>query len=184
MPAYELQFTIALATCGVYSLAHYFVQSLRSRSGESGKIHLQLGDGSLDNSEKDPFNVLKPEDLLDGNPIDEQKFWKWVSTYFTPWPRPLELDRLLGESTETPPICASCRHPGHWRSSPVLDTSKPFNEPCRDSVSTIRFFAVPQRPLLAVVLAKFDIRSRLDDGSSVHSDIPRILVHRSQCAAT
>ncbi|EIN12781.1 multidrug resistance-associated ABC transporter [Punctularia strigosozonata HHB-11173 SS5] len=76
MPAYELQFGYTLAACGACSFVYYVAQSIRS--ARTGKVQLPAGDGSLDESENDPFKMLKPGDLVDGEPLDEEKFWKWT----------------------------------------------------------------------------------------------------------
>lgn len=71
MPRFQLPIAIALATIAVASLITlYFTRS------KDGKI--QLPAMANEQSERDIFDVLRPEDLIDGYPIDEERFWTRV----------------------------------------------------------------------------------------------------------
>ena len=71
MPRFQLPIAIALATSAVASLITlYFTRS------KDGKI--QLPAMANEQSERDIFDVLRPEDLIDGYPIDEERFWTRV----------------------------------------------------------------------------------------------------------
>ena len=71
MPRFQLPIAIALATSAVASLiTFYFTRS------KDGKI--QLPAMANEQSERDIFDVLRPEDLIDGYPIDEESFWTRV----------------------------------------------------------------------------------------------------------
>ena len=68
MPRFQLPIAIALVTSVVTSLiTFYFTRS------KEGKIQLPTA------NEHDIFDVLKPEDVTDGYPIDEESFWTRVS---------------------------------------------------------------------------------------------------------
>lgn len=81
MPAFQFESAVFLAGCGLSSLLIYII----FRPTE-GQIKLQTyndqesnGEGmELDGEKVDPFDVTKPEDLVDGYPIDEDGFWTKV----------------------------------------------------------------------------------------------------------
>lgn len=75
MPLYQLPVAIVLFTAAFIS----FIVHLLSRPHE-GKIKLPtfLQDSVDEQPLKDPFDVTKPEDVLDGEPIDEDAFWSRV----------------------------------------------------------------------------------------------------------
>jgi hypothetical protein len=72
MPDYLLGSAITLAACTVISIVFFVLQI----STEEGKIQLPVDSEELGNS--DPFDVIKPIDLVDGLPIDEESFWRQV----------------------------------------------------------------------------------------------------------
>src|SRR6267154_4648062 len=76
MPPYQLLLAEALVGATIISSFVLFL----ARSKEH-KIHLPTTqDASLaDDVNQDPFNVTKPEDFIDGEPIDEGTFWVKVS---------------------------------------------------------------------------------------------------------
>lgn len=78
MPAnFQLPVAAALVGTGLLSLA---LQGLSS--SKRGKIALPItSDGPLE-SRPDPFDVTLPEDIIDGEPIDEASFWVNVSPVF------------------------------------------------------------------------------------------------------
>lgn len=75
MPRYQLQIAVVLALSAVGSLlVFYFTRT------KEGKIQLPT---HVDESEEtfygpDPFDVTKPEDIIDGYPIDADAFWTRV----------------------------------------------------------------------------------------------------------
>ena len=72
MPRFQLQIAIALVTSVVTSLiTFYFTRT------KEGKI--QLPTTANEQNEHDIFDVLRPEDVTDGYPIDEESFWTRVS---------------------------------------------------------------------------------------------------------
>jgi hypothetical protein len=81
MPRYQLAIAIVLAVSAACSAALFFWLSPPS----GGKIELPTSNDSDDEfepelaGESDPFAVTKPEDFIDGTPIDEDKFWVEVS---------------------------------------------------------------------------------------------------------
>ena len=71
MPRFQLPIAIALVASVVTSLITFYF----TRTTE-GKIQLPIaGDGQ---NERDIFDVLRPEDVTDGYPIDEESFWARV----------------------------------------------------------------------------------------------------------
>ncbi|OSX61133.1 hypothetical protein POSPLADRAFT_1074834 [Postia placenta MAD-698-R-SB12] len=67
MPLYQLPVAIVLAVSAGCSLAALLVSRPRE-----GKIRL---DAEEENSRPDPFDVTRPEDLIDGTPVDAEGFW-------------------------------------------------------------------------------------------------------------
>lgn len=75
MPQFQLEIAIALAASVVVSLSEFYVTKT-----EEGKIQLPItreADGFDD--EYDPFDVTTPLDIVDGFPVDGDKFWARVS---------------------------------------------------------------------------------------------------------
>lgn len=71
MLRYQLQVAIFLAAFAVCSLVTFWLTA-----PTYGQI--KLPEYVDDNTQPDPFNVLKPEDLVDGHPIDERGFYDKV----------------------------------------------------------------------------------------------------------
>jgi hypothetical protein len=72
MPRFQLPIAIALVTSVVTSLiTFYFTRA------KEGKI--QLPTTANRKNELDIFDVLRPEDVTDGYPVDEESFWTRVS---------------------------------------------------------------------------------------------------------
>lgn len=68
MPRFQLPIVIALVISAVTSLiTFYFTRT------KEGKIQLSTAVNELD-----IFDVLRPEDVTDGYPIDEESFWARV----------------------------------------------------------------------------------------------------------
>jgi hypothetical protein len=71
MPRFQLPITIALVISVVTSLiTFYFTRT------KEGKIKLPTT--ANEQNERDIFDVLRPEDVTDGYPIDEEGFWTRV----------------------------------------------------------------------------------------------------------
>ncbi|KAJ7147002.1 ATP-binding cassette transporter [Mycena epipterygia] len=72
MPRYQLEIAIALNASAVCSAVLFYL----NRTTE-GKIQLPVHADRTDEiyPDGDPFDVITPEDLLDGYPLDEAKFW-------------------------------------------------------------------------------------------------------------
>lgn len=71
MPRYQLEASSSLVAVGLCSLA-YFAYSSRANKP---KIQLPIYDDDDELGRHDPFDVVKPEDVIDGNPIDADAFW-------------------------------------------------------------------------------------------------------------
>ncbi|KAI0040180.1 ATP-binding cassette transporter [Auriscalpium vulgare] len=70
MPRFQLAVAIALASAAVLSVG--FLWLLRPKEG---KVQLPVTTDGEDQYEHDAFDVTQPEDIVDGEPIDEQAFW-------------------------------------------------------------------------------------------------------------
>ena len=71
MLRFQLPNSIALVTSVVTSLITFYFT--RTKEGE-----IQLPTAANDQSERDIFDVIRPEDVADGYPIDEESFWTRV----------------------------------------------------------------------------------------------------------
>ncbi|EPQ52340.1 multidrug resistance-associated ABC transporter [Gloeophyllum trabeum ATCC 11539] len=72
MLRFQLQVAVALAIAAVGSvgfLAFYGV------GNKEGQIKLPVYSDEQEDGTPDPFNVTKPEDAIDGYPVNEQEFW-------------------------------------------------------------------------------------------------------------
>ena len=70
MLRFQLPISIGLVTSVVTSLiAFYFTRT------KEGKIQLLTAN---EQNERDFFDIIRPEDVTDGYPIDEGSFWKSV----------------------------------------------------------------------------------------------------------
>jgi hypothetical protein len=70
MPPHQLPVAIALAVSTLFSALVFFLSQPKE-----GKIKLLEED---ETSHHDPFNVTKPEDIVNGEPIGAAEFWKRV----------------------------------------------------------------------------------------------------------
>ncbi|KAF7795628.1 hypothetical protein EIP86_006793 [Pleurotus ostreatoroseus] len=68
MPLFQVQVAIVLVACEVFSAL-----LLIAVKPDEGKV--KLPQVVEDESLQDPFDVTKPEDIVDGEPVDEDKFW-------------------------------------------------------------------------------------------------------------
>jgi hypothetical protein len=80
MPRFQLEVSIVFAVSVICSVGILYL----SRT-QYGKIQLPIGRDEIDELEDfghDPFDITKPEDIVDGYPIDEPKFWEkvWLSS--------------------------------------------------------------------------------------------------------
>lgn len=71
MPQYQLEVAIALVVSATCSLSVYLL--LRPTEG---KIYLPYE--VEEEVERDPFDVTKPEDFVDGTPVNAEAFWQTV----------------------------------------------------------------------------------------------------------
>lgn len=71
MPQFQLPVAVALAVFALLSAALFAL----SKPAE-GKV--QLPEIVRDATSHDPFDVIKAEDIIDGEPVDEKKFWSRV----------------------------------------------------------------------------------------------------------
>ncbi|KAJ6579193.1 multidrug resistance-associated ABC transporter, partial [Mycena vulgaris] len=77
MPRYQLEIAVALNAAAVVSAAAFYL----NRTTE-GKIQLPAHTSAQEEiyPDGDPFDVTTAEDLLDGYPLDETKFWTQMRT--------------------------------------------------------------------------------------------------------
>lgn len=68
MPRFQLPIAIALAASVVISVLTFYLT--RTRKGK-----IQLPATVDEHVEHDPLDVIRPEDLTDGYPVDAEKFW-------------------------------------------------------------------------------------------------------------
>lgn len=71
MPRFQLPIAIALVTSVVASLITFYFTRNRERK-------IQLPTTADGQSEHDIFDVTRPEDVTDGYPVDEERFWTKV----------------------------------------------------------------------------------------------------------
>jgi hypothetical protein len=77
MPSFQLPVAVTLAFSALFSLA---VRSLSA--SEWGKIALPVTLNDPLEPRSDPFDVTSPEDIIDGEPINETSFWLNVRSLF------------------------------------------------------------------------------------------------------
>jgi hypothetical protein len=77
MPLFQLHVAVTLASSAFLSVA------FRSFSASKpGKIALPITSESPLEPQHDPFDVTTPEDIIDGEPVDETSFWANVRSPF------------------------------------------------------------------------------------------------------
>ena len=79
MPLYQLPVAVTIAFCALLSLA---VRSLSA--SKWGKIALPVTLNDPLEHLRDPFDVTSPDDIIDGEPIDETSFWLNVRSLIRP----------------------------------------------------------------------------------------------------
>ena len=82
MPVYQLHVAVALSVALLGSAALFAFQSTGTNADE-GKNTLPTLEGD-EGLARDPYDVTKPEDLVDGKPLDEERFWKRVRLTSSP----------------------------------------------------------------------------------------------------
>jgi hypothetical protein len=70
MPLFQLPVAVTLASSALLSLAVHGLSASRWR-----KIALPVALDDPLEPRRDPFDVTSPEDIIDGEPIDETSFW-------------------------------------------------------------------------------------------------------------
>jgi hypothetical protein len=75
MPQYQLPTAAILAATGVGSILVLYLTSSRQR-----KIQLPTSGEHNESLLRDPFDVTRPEDFIDGHPINEVAFWNKAGT--------------------------------------------------------------------------------------------------------
>jgi len=70
MPSFQLPIAVTLVSSALLSLA---VRNLSA--SKWGKIALPVTLNDPLEPRRDPFDVTLPEDIIDGEPIDETSFW-------------------------------------------------------------------------------------------------------------
>ena len=72
MPQYQLPVAAALGACALFSAALLIL----SKPVNDGKV--KLPEILQDSTSQDPFNITRPEDIIEGEPVDEARFWSRV----------------------------------------------------------------------------------------------------------
>jgi hypothetical protein len=76
MPQYLQVVSIVLALSAACSIAVFYLT--RPKDGQI-KLFVEHDDGYDHGNRLDPFDITKPEDVIDGYPLDEDAFWIKVS---------------------------------------------------------------------------------------------------------
>jgi hypothetical protein len=82
MRSFQLPVAVALATSAILSLA---VRGLSA--SKRGEIALPVTSDAPLEPQHDPFDVTSPEDIIDGEPVDETSFWQNVRSLIQILPR-------------------------------------------------------------------------------------------------
>ena len=70
MPLFQLPVATTLASSAFFSLAFRGFSAAKR-----GKIALPITSDNPLEPRHDPFDVTSPEDIIDGEPVDESSFW-------------------------------------------------------------------------------------------------------------
>lgn len=70
MPLFQLPVAVALASSALLSLA-----VRRLSASKQGTIALPVTSDDALEPQHDPFDVTSPEDITDGEPVEETRFW-------------------------------------------------------------------------------------------------------------
>lgn len=76
MPQYQLPIAAVLAATGAGSILVFYLSRPQHQ-----KIQLPTSGEQNESLLPDPFDVTRPEDFVDGYPIDEVTFWNKAGTY-------------------------------------------------------------------------------------------------------
>jgi hypothetical protein len=76
MSQYQLPVAVALGACALFSAGLFAL----AKPVDDGKV--RLPEITRDSTLPDPFDVTKPEDVIDGEPVDEVQFWSRVSSEY------------------------------------------------------------------------------------------------------
>jgi len=87
MVCFEFEISVVLAICVPVSCVVLWFTTRAKEGGVRLPVHVGEDEGILTRdtdaggylSGDDPFDVTKPEDIIDGYPIDEDEFWNRVS---------------------------------------------------------------------------------------------------------
>lgn len=71
MPQYQLPVAVSLGACASFSAAFFAL-------AKPVDSKVQLLEIVRDATSRDPFDVTKAEDIINGEPIDEENFWSKV----------------------------------------------------------------------------------------------------------
>ena len=71
MPQYQLPVAVSLGACALFSAGLFILAKPVDNK-------VKLPEIVRDATSRDPFDVTKPEDIVDGEPLDEEKFWSRV----------------------------------------------------------------------------------------------------------
>ena len=76
MPQYQLPIAAILTATGVGSILILYLTS-----PQQPKVQLPTSGEQDESLLRDPFDVTRPEDLVDGYPINEEAFWNKAGTH-------------------------------------------------------------------------------------------------------
>ena len=108
MPQHQLPVAISLSACALFSAAVFALAK-----PDDGKV--KLPEIARDATSKDPFDVTTPEDIVDGEPIDEARFWSRVCTVYVV-ARLTFICVLLDAATQIAAHISLCCNPGNGNS--------------------------------------------------------------------
>jgi len=83
MPTYLLPFSITTVVCAGLSAALRAWWAIRRPKDKLPTAYSPITENE-DQLEgvKDPFDIIEPEDIIDGDPLDEDEFWAKVGAFF------------------------------------------------------------------------------------------------------
>lgn len=80
MLPFKLEFSIVLFVSGLLSAAVLVWTRPKPIKLDLDSDYEPL-EGDSDATQRDPFDILEPEDTVDGNPIQPEKFWSKIRTF-------------------------------------------------------------------------------------------------------
>ena len=109
-PAFRFVTGVVLCSCALVSACLFVFFGLR---GKEGTIRLREDEGDVllngGTDSDDPFDVTTPEDVIDGQPIDEEAFWSKVCHRYFGYPPKIMSKLQLGPLSKG---CAAHNHRG------------------------------------------------------------------------